>query len=60
MAQTTEGLLLRVTSNCMEYKDKFILEKNIVIDDDEEIDDQTGEIKQKIKQEGPKMLDFTF
>eukprot|EP00347_Sterkiella_histriomuscorum_P012111 403369855 len=58
MAQSQEGLLLRVSSNCMEYKDKFILEKNLVIDDDEEVDEQTGEIKQK-KIEGPKMLDFT-
>jgi hypothetical protein len=43
----------------MEYKEKVLLEKNVVMEDDEEMDEETGEMKQKAKSEEPLMLDFT-
>lgn len=46
MAQSVEGLLLRVSSKSMEFNDKFILEKNLVLeDDDNEVDEETGQMK---------------
>ena len=57
MAQHEEGLLLKISSKSLEYKDKIILAKSYAVDQDD--DDETENQKEESKQPGPQLLDFT-
>ncbi len=58
MAQSIEGLQLKLSSKAMEYKDKIVLAKSYVITEDENQDD-IDPLQEESKAASETQLDFT-